>query len=227
MKIAHTLILSMSAAVAGLLVMQSCRSDANSPGLEYMPDMYRSQAYETYDTSRIGPGSSSRLPVSGTIPRFDEETLPSYAPYLYPNTNEGYEMAGLQVTNPYPASEAILKQGEYIFTNFCIHCHGVKGDGNGILVEREKFAGVPSYYGAALKDLPLGKMYHTIYYGKNNMGSHAQLINFEERWAVIRWVEKLRAAGLGAGAVTTDSTGAKTVTDTTGAAGKAATASSK
>jgi len=226
MKIAHTLILSMSAAVAGLLVMQSCTSDPSGPGLEYMPDMYRSQAYETYDTSRIGKGSSSLLPVAGTIPRYDEETLPYYAPYAYPNTNEGYEVAGLQLSNPYTASETILKKGEYIFTNFCIHCHGEKGDGNGILVEREKIAGVPSYYGPTIKDLPVGKMYHTLYYGKNNMGSHASQINFEERWAVIRWVEKLRAAGLGVGTAT-DSTGAQTVKDTTSATSTAATASTK
>ena len=40
-------------------------------------------------------------------------------------------------------------------------------------------------------------MYHTIYYGKNMMGSHASQINYNERWQVIRWVQKLRADGLG------------------------------
>ena len=79
----------------------------------------------------------------------------------------------------------------------CIHCHGEKGDGNGILVQKDKYAGVPSYYSAALKDLPVGKMYHTIFYGKNMMGSHASQINYAERWQVIKWVEKLRADGLG------------------------------
>jgi len=29
------------------------------------------------------------------------------------------------------------------------------------------------------------------------MGSHASQINYEERWQVISWVEKLRADGLG------------------------------
>lgn len=72
-----------------------------------------------------------------------------------------------------------------------------KGDGNGILVQRDKFAGVPSYYSAALAELPEGKMYHSIFYGKNMMGSHASQINYNERWEVIRWVQKLRADGLG------------------------------
>jgi mono/diheme cytochrome c family protein len=162
-----------------------------------MPDMYRGPAYETYGESPFSEKGSSLKPVAGTIPRFNDETLPYHETYAYPNTNEGYEAAGLGVVNPYPATELILEKGKKVYSNFCIHCHGEKGDGNGILVQRDKYAGVPSYYSAALKDLPEGKMYHTIYYGKNMMGSHAAQINYAERWSVIRYVQKLRAEGLG------------------------------
>ena len=31
-----------------ILLLPSCQSDPNSPGTEYMPDMYRSPAIETY-----------------------------------------------------------------------------------------------------------------------------------------------------------------------------------
>jgi len=170
-----------------------------------MPDMYRSQAYEPYSPSPFSNKGSSLQPPAGTIPRFNDESLPYYEPYPLPNTNEGYEAAAAAVKNPFPVSELILKEGEKVFNNFCIHCHGEKGDGNGILVQRDKFTGVPSYYGPTIKDLAEGKMYHTIYYGKNSMGSHASQINFKERWSVIEWVKKLRADGLGAG-VAADST---------------------
>ena len=196
MKKTSNLILS-SAFLASLIALQSCTSDPLSPGLEYMPDMYRGPAYETYGESPFSEKGSSLKPVAGTIPRFNDETLPYHETYAYPNTNEGYEAAGLGVVNPYPATELILEKGQKVYSNFCIHCHGEKGDGNGILVQRDKYAGVPSYYSAALKDLPEGKMYHTIYYGKNMMGSHAAQINYAERWSVIRYVQKLRAEGLG------------------------------
>ena len=88
------------------------------------------------------------------------------------------------------------------------------------MVHRDKFAGVPSYYSAALKDLPEGKMYHTIYYGKNMMGSHASQINYAERWSVIRYVQKLRADGLGVSAPK-DSTAAVAADSTTLAAASA------
>lgn len=196
MKKTSNLILS-SAFLASIIALQSCTSDPLSPGLEYMPDMYRGPAYETYGESPFSEKGSSLKPVAGTIPRFNDETLPYHETYAYPNTNEGYEAAGLGVVNPYPATELILEKGKKVYSNFCIHCHGEKGDGNGILVQRDKYAGVPSYYSAALKDLPEGKMYHTIFYGKNMMGSHAAQINYAERWSVIRYVQKLRAEGLG------------------------------
>ncbi len=199
MKKTSNLILAVAFLGSGLIALQSCTTDPRSPGLEYMPDMYRGSAYEAYDTSRIFSEGSSLKPVAGTVPRFNEETLPYHEQYPYPYTNEGYEAAGQNLKAPaqYQATEAILEKGKKVYSNFCIHCHGEKGDGNGTLVQRDKFAGVPSYYSAALKDLPEGKMYHTIYYGKNMMGSHASQINFGERWAVIQYVKKLRAEGLG------------------------------
>jgi mono/diheme cytochrome c family protein len=201
----NTLIVSLSIAITGLVVLQSCSRDPLSPGYEYMPDMYVSEAYEAYSTSPFSKAGSALQAPAGTIPRFNNESLPFYEPYPFPNTNEGYEAAGLNVKSPFAGSPELLKSGEQIYKNFCIHCHGEKGDGNGILVQRDKFAGVPSYYGAALKDLTEGKMYHTVFYGKNMMGSHASQINFKERWSVIEWVKKLRADGLGTKSVS-DST---------------------
>jgi hypothetical protein len=69
----------------------SCgKKDANSPGFEFMPDMYRSPSVENYGTYIIGDDTlnSAMLPVKGTIAR-------GYMPYVYPNTVEGYEQAGL------------------------------------------------------------------------------------------------------------------------------------
>lgn len=184
--------------IAGIAALSGCKSDPQSPGLEYMPDMYRSIGYETYDKSPVfEDGLSARKPVAGSVARYNPETLPYYEQYQFANTNEGYEEAGKSLTNPLPNNEDILAIGKKTYGVFCVHCHGEQGDGNGILVQKDKYAGVPSYYGATLKDLPEGKMYHTIYYGKNMMGSHAGQINFVERWAVIRYVQKLRDAGLG------------------------------
>jgi len=52
------------------------------------------------------------------------------------------------------------------------------------------------------------------------MGSHASQINYAERWAVIRYVQKLRADGLGVSAPK-DSTATVSVDSTTLAAAAA------
>ena len=204
---ARSIFSTLTATLLACLIVTSCSKNPLSPGVEYAPDMYRGPASEAYGANPVfEDGMASRMPVKGSVPRFNEETLPFYEPYAYQNTNDGYEAAGLGLKNPIENTPENVAKGEKIYKNFCIHCHGEKGDGNGILVQRDKYAGVPSYYGATIKDLPEGKMYHTLYYGKNMMGSHASQINFNERWQVIRWVQKLRADGLGTSAPAADST---------------------
>ena len=51
-----------------LFMLSSCTTDPNSPGVEYMPDMYRSPSYETYSQNPFFKDSmSAQLPVAGTI----------------------------------------------------------------------------------------------------------------------------------------------------------------
>ena len=64
-----------------------------------------------------------------------------------------------------------------------------KGDGQGILMTREKYLGVPSY---ADRDITPGSIYHVLMYGKNAMGSHAGQVNAVERWQIAQHVMELR-----------------------------------
>ena len=158
-----------------------------------MPDMYRSPGYETYAPSPLTHDSASALqPVSGTIARGQ------YIGFDYANTNDGYEAAGTELKNPTEATEANLAEGKRLFGIYCAHCHGEKGDGQGWLqIKGDKFP-VPSYYDAAHKDLPDGKMFFTITYGKNLMGSHASQVAAVDRWKIIMYINKLQEDGLAA-----------------------------
>ena len=88
--------------------------------------------------------------------------------------------------------EENLARGAELYAIYCAICHGVKGDGQGTLVKREKILGVPSYADAA-RNITVGSTYHTIYYGLNSMGSYAsQFANEEEMWQVSEYVMKLK-----------------------------------
>lgn len=171
-----------------LVGLTSCgKKDQNSPGVEFMPDMYRSPSLEYYSTHTIDGDTSNNamLPVKGTVAR-------GYMPYGYENTPEGYEAAGLNLKNPLNSAdrEKFEKEGEVLYGKFCIHCHGASGAGDGKVAG--KLPGPPPAYNGALKNLPEGKIFHSITYGKNSMGSHASQLTAEERWKLVFYVQKLQ-----------------------------------
>jgi hypothetical protein len=64
-----------------------------------------------------------------------------------------------------------------------------------------------AYTDEYIKTLPEGKIYHTLTYGKNNMGSHASVLSPKDRWKVIKYVKLLSNQSVAvAEPATTDST---------------------
>lgn len=170
----------------------SCeKHDSNSPGVEFMPDMYRSPSLESnmaYTTLADGETrQANMLPVKGTIAR-------GFMPYIYGNDTSGYANSGRHLRNPLANNAVNLKEGEELYGKFCVHCHGATGQGDGLVAGKLPGA-PPSYTSAALKNLPEGKIFHVITYGKGLMGAHASLLSQEERWKVVLFVQKLQNPG--------------------------------
>ena len=203
MKSAHHILLPTFAAI----LMTACVTDPNSPGVEYMPDMYRSPAVEAYvdygqeayvvgeDVARAQRSTpSSRKPAAGTIPFRGEDQLAFALPYPYAQTPEDYERAGAELMSPLLTNQANIEAGEKIYVAMCTQCHGAEGKGNGALSVNGHIAGIPSY-SDKLKDLPEGKMYHTLTWGKGLMGSHASQLSQRQRWEVIEYIKVLQQGG--------------------------------
>ena len=209
----------------------SCVSDPNSPGLEYMPDMYRSPSVEAYvDYAEVRglfrpelvTETVGFIPPAGTIPYYGTGENVSYMmPYRLgaPGAADGthglygvrqdtaaYRLSALD-KNPIPFSEEVLNEGKALYGIYCIHCHGETGGGDGSVVLNSggKFPPPPAY-NAGLKDLPEGTIFYSITYGKNAMGQHASLLNKEERWKVVYYVQTLQGKTLGAATDTTNAT---------------------
>ncbi len=213
----RTIQFAFSALLGGLLLtgVTSCGvKDQQSPGVEFMPDMYRSPSLEYYQGHVIDGDTlpTAKRPVSGTVAR-------GYMPYAYANTPEGYEAATANLKNPLAASNRALyeKDGEVLYSKFCIHCHGASGAGDGKV--GAKLPGPPPAY-SSLQGLTEGRIFHVITYGKGMMGPHNLLLNAEERWKLVYFVQKLASP---AGAAPSDSTkAAGTGTATAAANGSAA-----
>ncbi|MBN8703596.1 MAG: cytochrome c [Bacteroidetes bacterium] len=188
-------------------VLSSCKSDPNSPGIEYMPDMYRGISYEA-NLENIVTGdtiATNLMPPKGSIAR-------GFMPYAYGNDTAGYANSGRYLRNPIAASPEILAEGEILYSKYCVHCHGVEGKGDGAV--SSKLPGAPPSYSGALASLPEGKIFHSITYGKGLMGQHASQLSQEERWKLVHYVQKLQKLGAPvatASAASSDTT--KTTTD--------------
>lgn len=170
-------------AIATVLVSVSCKTDT-APNYQFFPNMYDSVGYETYSESEaFNDGVEAQLPVAGTVKR-------GWMPFEIPNTAEGRTFAKDSLVVPLKMTEANLATGKELYGVYCSVCHGTKGKGDGNLVKREKFLGVPNYKD---RDITTGSIYHTIYYGLNSMGSHAGQLNEKERWQVALYVNKLKA----------------------------------
>lgn len=190
----YTLLALGTVAIASATLLSSCiKENPDSPGWEYMPDMYRSPAPETngiYISAATPDSLANRMPVEGTVPR-------GWTPFPYAADAAGDSLASMFWKSPYKTTDSIEEKGKFLYERYCQYCHGAKGDGNGPLVESGKFPNTPPSY-IALHDkgqLTPGHVYHVITYGKGVMGSHATQLNPEERWMVIAYVERLGRGG--------------------------------
>ena len=153
-------------AIGVVATLGSCgKSDPDSPGFEYMPDMYRSPAIEPYvdygeirgrEKSELKTLLSAMIPPKNTIPyvKGDSAKIRMMLPTMYPNismrethglydwevTSEDiYNTSAKAISNPIKMNEnnkkELLEKGKTLYTSMCQHCHGETGAGDGSMVK--------------------------------------------------------------------------------------------
>lgn len=183
--------------LTGAMLISSCDNKRN-PGKIYMPDMTYSRAFETYaerDSSKftmntLGKGGNKiffdNRPVTGTIKRGE------LFPYTLPNDSNGYKMSAM-VKNPFDQlGKSELEEASRLFNINCAICHGAKGIANGPLATSGKIGGIANLTGDVYLKMADGTMFHSITYGKNNMGSYASQLSREQRWKIVRYIRTLQ-----------------------------------
>jgi hypothetical protein len=160
------------AAVSGLS-LASCRSD-----------MHVQPRYNPLDgTQFFGDERSARPEVPGTVARghlrIDD--------HLYLGKVDGKEAESF----PFPITRAVLERGRERYNIYCTPCHGLTGEGRGMIVQRG-FPSPPSYHIDRLRQAPPGHFYNVITNGFGAMYSHAARIAPEDRWAIVAYIRALQ-----------------------------------
>ncbi len=119
--------------------------------------------------------------------------------YFETGVIEGYYGRGMPVEVK-PADEsaarALLKQGKASYESRCAVCHGISGNGKGVVASYPGFPVLvdladPMY---ARERYPDGRLFFVITHGLGNMTAYGPSLPVRERWGIAAWVRVLQAA---------------------------------
>lgn len=92
-----------------------------------------------------------------------------------------------------PLDRKLLERGRQRYDIFCAPCHGLVGDGGGMVVERG-MRRPPSLHIERLRDAPLGYYFDVITNGFGAMYDYSDRIPPADRWAIAAYVRALQAS---------------------------------
>ena len=94
---------------------------------------------------------------------------------------------------PMAIDEAVLRRGQDRFNAFCAMCHGMAGDGDG-MIPRRGFQRPPSFHDDRLQEgaSDAGHFFDVITNGWGAMPAYAYMIPPEDRWKIIAYVRALQ-----------------------------------
>ncbi len=147
-----------------------------------------------YDQRRFDPleatplfsnGTSAREPPKGTLPR----ALPGERTDRLFVT--GADAAGQFAASPVPVNRALLLRGQQRYGIYCSPCHGLAGDGQGMIVQRG-YKRPPSFHIDRLRSQEEGYFVDVITNGFGVMPSYAAQVAPPDRWAIAAYVGALQ-----------------------------------
>jgi mono/diheme cytochrome c family protein len=153
---------------ASILLLTSCQQQmAQQP--KYLP---------LSPSSFFADGRSARPQVDDTVPygSMDDDYL-----NVAPESNQF----------PFPVTSQVMERGQQRFNVYCAPCHGLLGDGNGIITQRG-LRHPPSYHIERLRNAPVGHFYDVITHGFGAMQDYSAQVSPHDRWAIIAYIRALQ-----------------------------------
>ena len=194
-------------AVCCLLFTTACRRD--------MQDQPKMKPYRS--SSFFRDGLSTRPPVEGTVARgFLKTDTEFFTGKKSGKTGAGAAAvatqtpAGPQPTAvaaaapqgaaaypddievfPIPVTGEVVRRGKERYEIFCTACHGLTGNGDGMIVRRG-FRRAASFNDDRLRQAPVGHFFDAITNGWGAMPAYAPQIPPQDRWAIVAYIRALQ-----------------------------------
>lgn len=134
---------------------------------------------------------SARPAIEGTVARgqLHEDEL------LHTGKADGQPAAVF----PFPIDMAVMQRGRQRYDIFCSPCHGLTGEGDGMVVQRG-YRRPPSLNVDRLRAAAPGHIYDVISNGFGAMPDHAAQVPVHDRWAIVAYIRALQLSQYAAAA---------------------------
>ena len=147
-------------------------------------DMHDQPKYTAYKPSDFFADQRSARPlVEGTIAQghLNEDEL------LYTGRVGGQPATMF----PFAVDDALMRRGRERYDIFCSPCHGLTGEGDGMVVQRG-YRRPPSFHVDRLRQAPPGHVYDVMTNGFGAMPDYAAQIPVRDRWAIAAYMRALQ-----------------------------------
>ncbi|WP_426435559.1 c-type cytochrome [Bradyrhizobium genosp. P] len=145
------------------LLLAGCHDDS----------MTRQNRYGTYTRAALFPdGTEAQAPPPGVVALGDLARAD-------------------QAAKAPPVDAQLLVRGHERYDIYCSPCHGLSGDGDGMIVRRG-FPAPPSYHIARLREAPAQHFFDVIADGYGVMYSYASRVEPRDRWAIVAYLRALQ-----------------------------------
>lgn len=169
---------------------------SEKPRIHLIGDMDWQPKFKAQSTSNIfQDGRSSRPQVPGTISVGDLKENPELH---YGKKSKSSNAEAWINYIPMTVDRSMLMRGRERYQIYCATCHGIAGDGDGLVttralsLEQGTWVRPTSLHDERICNQPLGQLYDIITNGVRKMPGYSSQIDVQDRWAITAYVKALQ-----------------------------------
>ena len=196
------IVLSILALIPPALIARTRAVPSDRRRIHLIQDMANQHKFRAQQMNPMfADQRAMRPPVSGAVAR--EEVLDDDHFTQGVIRDKGAVQWATDFPDKTPLTVDLMKRGQDRFTIYCRPCHGDAGYGDGIVNKRAMelvstgmngtvWVQPKSLHEAAIREQPVGQIFHTITTGIRTMPSYESQIPTADRWAIVAYVKALQ-----------------------------------
>ncbi len=183
----YTTYSGMLASLLAVVVLTGCQGTiSQKEPIHINPNMDWQERFEAQEANPFfADGRAMRAPVKGTVARgFLKENDALWT---------GKTASGSWASIPVEVNLELLERGRERYDIFCSVCHGLAGDGQGIIMTGGYgYVPAPTFHSEMVRAQADGYLYNALTYGVRSMPGYGTQIPVEDRWAIVAYIRALQ-----------------------------------